>query len=338
MFGFRFIKFQPHLHVLKYKKGKIVKEGRGLAFNYYAPTTNLVAVPVSSQEVPFIFTVSTNDYQTLTVQGQVTFRISEPRKTAELLNYSLDAKGAAYVSDDPAKLSQRVINVINVFTNKDVGAWSLKQALAGTEALTQQLSASLKASPEIANLGLEILGLSVLAVKPSPETARALEAETRETILKQGDDAVYARRNSALEQERKIKENELSTEVAVEVKKRQIRETQLDAEKMVQEKNQALLDATKDFQIAQEKKTQALVDLEVRNQKARAEAKAHEVSAVLKALEAAPPAVLQILAQSGMAPERLIAQAFQGLAERADKIGTLNITPELLAQLSRPKA
>ena len=33
-------------------------------------------------------------------------------------------------------------------------------------------------------LGLEVLGLSILAIKPAPETARALEAETREKLFR----------------------------------------------------------------------------------------------------------------------------------------------------------
>src|SRR5205814_7155120 len=99
----------------------------------------------------------------------------------------------------------------------------------------------LTASTEVAALGLEVLGLSLLAIKPTPDTARALEAETREQLLKEADEAIYARRNSAVEQERAIKENELNTEIAVENKKRQIRETQMEAERTVQEKNHLLL-------------------------------------------------------------------------------------------------
>jgi len=89
---------------------------------------------------------------------------------------------------------------------------------------------------EITALGLEVLGLSILAIKPTPETACALEAEIREKLFRDADEAVYARRNSAVEQERAIKENELNTEIAVENKKRQIRETQMDADRAVQEK------------------------------------------------------------------------------------------------------
>jgi protein-L-isoaspartate O-methyltransferase len=57
-------------------------------------------------------------------------------------------------------------------------------------------------------LGIEILGANILAISATPEMARALETETREKFLQQeADQAIYERRNFAVEQERKIKEN-----------------------------------------------------------------------------------------------------------------------------------
>src|SRR5215471_4974639 len=77
MFGIRFIKVQPSTHVLQYRGGKIVREGSGLSFFYYGPTTSLVAVPVGSNDAPFIFQETTADFQTVTLQGQVTYRVSD---------------------------------------------------------------------------------------------------------------------------------------------------------------------------------------------------------------------------------------------------------------------
>jgi hypothetical protein len=72
-------------------------------------------------------------------------------------------------------------------------------------------------------LGVEIIGASVLKVKPTPETARALEARAREAILREADEAIYERRKSAVENERAIRQGELDTEVAVEQKRISIR-------------------------------------------------------------------------------------------------------------------
>ena len=80
MFGIRFIKVQPTTYLLQYRGGRIVREGLGLWFFYYAPTSSLVAVPVGSAEQPFIFQETTADFQEVTLQDQVTFRVSEPKR------------------------------------------------------------------------------------------------------------------------------------------------------------------------------------------------------------------------------------------------------------------
>ena len=72
MFGIHYIKFLPSEYVLRYKSGKIVQEGAGLSFFYYAPVTSLVVLPAASAEAPFIFSEVTGDYQSVTVQGQLT--------------------------------------------------------------------------------------------------------------------------------------------------------------------------------------------------------------------------------------------------------------------------
>ena len=66
--------------------------------------------------------------------------------------------------------------------------------------------------------------------------ARALEAQTRESLQKEADQAVYERRNFAVEQERIIKESELNTEIAVEEKQKQIVEKKMETDVVKQDK------------------------------------------------------------------------------------------------------
>jgi SPFH domain / Band 7 family len=333
MFGIRFIKVQPTTHLLQYRSGKIERSGAGLAFFYFAPTTSLVAVPIASTDAPFIFHEVTGDFQEVSIQGQVTYRIADPERLSQLLNFTLDQTGRNYVSDDPQKLSQRVINVTKVLTRAELQTLPLRDALRASDALVSSILNGLRRSEEISSLGLEVLGLSVLAIMPTPETARALEAEAREKLLLQADEAIYARRNSAVEQERAIKENELNTEIAVENKKRQIREAQMEAERVVQEKQHELKEADMLAKISLEEKNKDLVALAAENSRTRADAKAYGLSAALKALDKTDAKVLQALASVGMKPDQLMAIAFQEIAQRADKIGQLNISPDLLRQL-----
>jgi hypothetical protein len=337
MLGLQFIKVQPTVYLLQYRKGQVVREGAGLSFFYYAPNTSLVAVPLASDDAPFIFEEVTADFQAVTIQGQVTYRVADARKLAGLMNFTLTPRGQGYVSEDPQKLPQRVINTVNVLARAELQKLPLREAIRASDALVQSVRKGLAASGEVAQLGLEILGLNILAIKPTPETARALEAETREQLLKEADEAIYARRNSAVEQERSIKENELNTEIAVEAKKRQIRETQMDAERAVQEKQHQIAQADMAAKVLLEDKRKSLVALAATNAKTEADARAYAVSTSMQAISTVDARVLQALASVGMKPEQLIAVAFQELAGRADKIGELNISPDLLRELTNKK-
>src|SRR5262245_13171945 len=338
MFGINFVKVQPTTYLLQYRHGRIVREGVGLAFFYYAPTTSLVAIPVGSTDVPFIFEEPTADYQTVTLQGQVSYRVVDAKKLAGLMNFTLAPNGRDYASDDPEKLPQRVINLVHVLARAELEKLPLRSAIRAAAEIVKEVKQQLTGSGEVAALGLEILGLSLLAIKPTPETARALEAETREQLLKEADEAIYARRNAAVEQERAIKENELNTEIAVENKKRQIRETQMDAERAVQEKRHQLERADLDARTGLEGKRKELVALAAENGRAEADTRAYGISQTMQALGAGDARILQALASTGMKPEQLIAFAFQELAGKADKIGQLNISPDLLRELLAPQA
>ena len=82
MLGIRFIKVPPTTYLRQDQKGRLVRDGTGLAFCFYGPTTSLVAVPTASNEVPFIFKATTADFQRVTIQGQITSRVTEPKKLA----------------------------------------------------------------------------------------------------------------------------------------------------------------------------------------------------------------------------------------------------------------
>lgn len=333
MFGFRYMKASASTYVIQYRDGQPVREGAGLAFFYFAPNASLVSVPLESVDVPFMFHEVSSDFQEVTVQGQVTYRVTEPRKLAELMNFTLKPNGE-YVSEDPAKVPQRVVNAVQVQLRSVLQGQTLQELLRASERLVQTVREGLRQPDGLPSLGLDLVNLAVLAVKPNPETSRALEATVREQILKQADDATYLRRNAAIEQERAIKENELNTEIAVETKKRQIRETQLEAERAALEKRQEIQHQDMAGRIALEDKNKALTALRMENAQQEADARAYAVGAVMKTLQGVDPKVLQALNVGNADPSALIAMAFQGLAENAERIGELNITPDLLQQLA----
>jgi len=314
----RFLKAPPTTYVMQFKNGKVKREGPGLSFFYWAPTTTLVMVPLASADVPFAFQEVTSDFQALTVQGQLTFRVADPKKLASLLDFETNAAGQ-HLSEDPQKIPDRLVHAAQVLARAAVQSMPLKQALARSDALSSTLLAQLRGAEAVTSLGVEVLALSVLSMKPAPEMGRALEAYARESLQREADAAIYDRRKAAVEEERKIKESELATQVMVEEKRRHIRETQMAAD------------------ISVEEKRAQLIDQKVENEKKSADSKAYSLEVTLKPIKALDWKTLQALSAGGGDPRTMIALAFREMAENAERIGELNMSPDLLRTLLGPE-
>ena len=87
--------------------------------------------------------------------------------------------------------------------------------------------------------------------------------------------------------------------------------------------------------ISLEQKNKQLVKLTVENAKVESDAKAYSLSAVMEAIAKIDPKVVNSLASMGMEPNQLIALSFRELAESAAKIGELNVSPDLLREISK---
>ncbi len=333
MFGIRYLKTDPTQYVIHYQNGRQHRAGPGLAFFYYRPVSSIAVVPLTSTDVPFIFNEMSADFQPLTVQGQLTYRIRDPQKVAELLDYSIRGSLNMYVSEDPTILPQRLVNQVQVLTRARLQDLPMRAAIHASDELSAVVLNQLLASAALQSLGVDVLDLSIQAVKPTPEMARALEAEAREALLRQADQATYDRRNAAVEQERRIRENELNTEIAVEDKKRQIRETKVDADLAVESKEQAVRERKLNGQVRLEEDRKRLVTARVENARAEADAQAYAIESSLRPLRELQPDLLQALSVQSADPRRMVSQAMGELARNAGKIGNLNLSPDLLEML-----
>jgi Mg2+/Co2+ transporter CorC len=82
-----------------------------------------------------------------------------------------------------------------------------------------------------------------------------------------------------------------------------------------------------------EEQRKAFVAGQAHNSRTLAEAEAHRVAAVMQALEKFDEIFAVLKDDDAAKVEQLIAQAFGGIAERAERIGQLNVSPELLQGL-----
>lgn len=329
MFGFKFIKFDSMTYVVHYKNGKINKEGRGLSFFYFAPNSSISAIPMGSNDFRFIFNETTNDFQQVTIQGQITYQIEHPKQLAEILDFTVDSKGN-YKKNDFEKLSQRLINEAQTQVSDFTRGLDLKEAIKSAKEMESRISEGMHTSEVVKMLGITIMGVNVLEVKPNPEMSRALEAKTREALQQEADQATYSRRNFAVEQERKIRESELNTEIAVEEKKMQIAEKKHLAQVAQQENKEKLAAMRMTSDIKIEEQRGQLVDMQADNKRKEADASGYVLRANLEPYKEMDWKKIMAISKDGSHPSLNIALAFRELAENAQNIGNLNITPDLL--------
>ncbi|MBR4200105.1 MAG: SPFH domain-containing protein [Oscillospiraceae bacterium] len=341
-----FVKFSPNQYILRYSSGKLIAEGAGLTFFCIERYNTACAIPIANNDTDFIFEETTADFQKVQVQGQLTYRITDYIKAAQAVDFSVNLRTKLYAGEPMKKLSKRMVNITEVLLKNEIGGADMTDVLQAGETIAEAVLAKLRDSAEILALGAQVTGFSVVKITAAPETARALEAGTREEILRQADDALYDRRNASIEQERRVKENELNTEISVEEKKKKIRETEIQTKRMILEKENELerirtvSEAERenlrlDAEIKLERKRRELADLRYENAKKEADAEAYRIGAVMEAYSKLGQDLIVALATLNMDPEKTIAQAFEKLAANGNNIGTLNITPDLLESLKR---
>jgi regulator of protease activity HflC (stomatin/prohibitin superfamily) len=328
MLGIKHIKFDSMSYVIHFKNGKVKAEGRGLSFFYFAPSSSIVAIPMGSNNLPFIFNESTNDYQTVSIQGQISYKIANPKTLADALDFTVKENGQ-YKINDIEKLNQSIINAAQTSTSSLIHDIKLKETMRSAKEIENAILTGFQSSQMIEMMGIEILGVNILAVTATPEMLRALETETREQLQQEADQAIYQRRNFAVEQERKIKETELNTEIAIEEKHKQISEKKMETNVLKAENDRKLKEMSLETDIAIETQRKALLEQQTANDKKQADAKGYMIETTMKPYKDVDWKVLTALTNN-TDPKFNISLAFRELAENAGKIGTLNMSPELL--------
>lgn len=322
--GIVYKKFQATDFVMVNRNGQTVKAGTGLSLIYNNMRTDVLVVPQTAFDGAFAFDdMVTADYQTVCVQGAVTCVISDYARAVNMAdfaytrNYEVKKKAAIDL------FLKRINNVIKAIVIREIGRRDVRTVIKLADEMATLIAKGLAADRTIGNLGVRVLAVNILGIVAKPETRKALEAAAREQILKEQDDAIYKRRNAAIEQERLIRENELNTEIKVAQKEKEKKEKE-------QEIKKRLLETELEMQLEKQEREQEIVKLEVENARTRADEQAYEAAEMMKVYENVNVALIEACAMANMDPKTLMAKAFLEMGENADKIGSLNMTPDLL--------
>jgi regulator of protease activity HflC (stomatin/prohibitin superfamily) len=312
----RHLRGTPAQHVRHLRRGKVVHDGAGLSFFFRPLSAVLSEVPVDDRELAVLFHARSADFQDVTVQASVTFRVSDPALARSRLDFSVDPESGHWRGNPLDQLAGLLTETAQQQVLGLIARSTLAAVLAGgVDDIRDRILRGLTGDSRLAETGIAVVGARVVAIRPEPEVEKALRTPAREQIQQEADRATYERRAVAVQRERAIAENELQTRIELAR-----REAELIEQKGVNARREA-----EEAVLASGIHVNAKANGEVIMARARAagtqalgEAKAAAEAAHVRAYHHLPPATV-------------LALSLQELAGQLPQIGSLVITPDLLA-------
>jgi regulator of protease activity HflC (stomatin/prohibitin superfamily) len=338
LFLFRHLRSEATRHVVHYRSGHKTLSARGASFWFLPMSASVSEVPVDDQELPVVFAARTGDFQAVTTQGVVTWRVSQPEVAAERLDFSLNLDKGTWGQQPLVQVGSLLGELAQQIANAWLGEAQLSVALTtGVEELRARILAGLRADQAVASLGLEIVGVRIASIRPEVEVERALQTPTREAIQQEADKATFERRAVAVERERAISENELKTKIELAR-----REQDLIVQKGTNEKRRLTeeAEALKIKANAELERQAAATRAEVERSRLTTAAESSRLREIGEANNETEQSRVAIY--SALPAHVLMGLAAQQLAENLPTIQNLTFTPDMLSaalgQLAAPRA
>ncbi|MHB9858421.1 SPFH domain-containing protein [Streptomyces sp. YIM S03343] len=221
--GWRHLRGAPTAHIRHHSSGQLAHDGTGLSFWFRALHAALSEIPVDDRELAMTFHARTSDFQDVTVQATVTYRISDPAVAAARLDFSVSPDTGVWRGAPLEQLGTLLTETAQQHALAVLARTPLSAALAdGVAAVRERVAEGLGAEPRLPATGIEVVAVRVVALRPEPEVERALRTPAREQIQQEADRATYERRAVAVERERTIAENELASQIELARREEQL--------------------------------------------------------------------------------------------------------------------
>ena len=220
----RHLRANPTAHVRHLRKGKVAHDGPGQAFWFRPLTAALSEIPVDDREQPLLFHARTADFQDVTVQATVTYRVVDPALAATRLDFGIDPDHG-HVAGHAARAGRRAAHRAGPAARpRPAGRHDrCAEALAeGMAAVRERDRRRPGRRPPARRHRARVIDVRVVAVRAEPEVERALQTPTREQVQQDADQATYERRALAVERERAIAENELQNQIELARREEQL--------------------------------------------------------------------------------------------------------------------
>jgi regulator of protease activity HflC (stomatin/prohibitin superfamily) len=288
------------------------------AFWFMPLDAGVVEVPVDDRELGFLFHGRSSDFQDVTVQGVLTYRVIEPSVLAERIDFGIDLGSGRHLREPLEQLRGMLIQLAQQLALDYIAVTGVRALLTvGHDHIRTRIHEGLQREDAVAGLGLELVSVRVAGIRPEADLEKALEAPMREQIQQQADEASFGRRAMAVEKERAIAENELHNRIELAR-----REEQLIAQRGANERRQATEEA---------EAQRIAVEAEAHGTRVAAQAEADALAVVEKVRLEAERARMDI--QRSVPPIVMFGLAAQQLAGKLERIDHLNLSPDSFGPL-----
>lgn len=204
-------------HVIRYRKGRVRQSGRGLVFWFRPETASIAELPMDDREMALFVKGRSQDFQTVAVQGTLTWRVADPELLAARVDFTIGLRSGSWTAEPIQRIETRLAGLVNQAVLQYLAQAPVQALLdRGPDPLRGALQAALAHDPALGEIGLEVVAIRLTNLAPSAELERALQTPTFEALQQKADQATFERRALAVEKERAIAENELAnrTELA----------------------------------------------------------------------------------------------------------------------------
>jgi regulator of protease activity HflC (stomatin/prohibitin superfamily) len=186
-------------------------------------SSSIAEVPMDDRELSLVFHGRSADFQDVTAQGIITYRVTEPAILAERVDFTIDLSSGAHLRQPLEKIALMLSQLAQEHAWTYIATTPIRQILVeGHARIRERIEAALIADAGVEAMGLTITSVRIASVKPTPDLEKAMEAPTRERIQQEADEAAFARRALAVEKERAIQENELQNQIELARREEQL--------------------------------------------------------------------------------------------------------------------
>lgn len=220
---FTHLRSEPNAHIIRYRNGKQVASGKGLAFWFVPLGSGLAEIPTDDRELQFMFHARSSDFQLVTIQGDLIYRVTDAERLAGRIDFSIDIRHGTHRKEPLEQLAGLFTGTAQQYATHYLASREVRELVtASPEALQRAIDAGFSSDPVFNDMGLMLVSLRIREIKPSVELEKALQTPTRESIQQDADEATFKRRAMAVDKESAIAENELQNRIELAIREEQL--------------------------------------------------------------------------------------------------------------------